>query len=165
MLKLDELKEILRYENGELYWLKKMAQRVQIGQRAGTFDFESGYWKVNIKGKRYYIHKLVFFLHHGHMPKFVDHIDTDSSNNLESNLREATKNQNCHNRKSNINSSSIYKGVSKHHNGRAWVSAIRHYNNHVYLGYFKKEQDAALAYNKAAVMYHKEFAVLNIIRV
>lgn len=165
MITLEELKQILRYEDGQLFWLKQMARRVKLGERAGTFDFEAGYWKINIKKRRYYIHKLVFFIHHGHMPKFVDHIDTNSSNNLISNLREATKNQNCHNRKSNINSSSKYKGVSKHANGRAWVAAISHYNNHTYLGYFKNENQAALAYNRAAVMYHKEFAVLNIIEI
>lgn len=90
-----------------------------------------------------------------------DHIDLNSFNNQKSNLREATHGQNMANRTKFKNKTSQYKGVSWRIRTRKWISQIRYQGKDIYLGSFDDEKEAALAWNKAAVELHKEFAVIN----
>lgn len=55
------------------------------------------------------------------------------------------------------NKTSKYRGVFRHKTNDRWVAKC----NHKYLGCFKKELDAAAAYNKAAIENFKEAAKLN----
>lgn len=86
----------------------------------------------------------------------VDHIDGNSLNNQRSNLRICTSVENCRNSKKRTGASSQYKGVSWHKVSEKWIA-------HITLGSFKTEEDAALAYNEAAIRYHGKFAGLNVI--
>lgn len=56
---------------------------------------------------------------------------------------------------------SIYKGVSFHINSEKWEANIKKNNVRKYLGCFDKEQDAALAYNQAALKCFGEHTFLN----
>jgi hypothetical protein len=91
----------------------------------------------------------------------VDHIDGDGLNNQRFNLRICTKEQNRCNRKPNGDKK--YIGVCGLNNGK-FIAHIRHNKKLYHLGVFKTESDAAKAYNKAAIKYHREFANLNIIK-
>lgn len=91
----------------------------------------------------------------------VDHIDGNTLNNLKSNLRFANKNENTRNRIKRSKFSSIYKGVLWHKRDKRWQAALKINNKQYHLGYFKIEEDAARAYNEAAVKYFGEFAKLN----
>jgi len=42
-----------------------------------------------------------------------------------------------------------------------WRARIGSNRKYTYLGYFNTELEAATAYNKAALKYHKEFAKIN----
>lgn len=90
----------------------------------------------------------------------TDHIDTDTLNNQEYNLRNCTHRQNCMNRKSRKNSKSRYLGVYGLKNGK-WQAGIRVNGIKIHLGTYSNEIDAALEYNKAAKIHNKEFANLN----
>ncbi len=100
---------------------------------------------------------------------FIDHEDRNGLNCQKSNLRICTTSQNQMNKLSKKNSTSKYKGVShqKVKKWQYWQCYIMHENKHTYLGTFPYthhgEIQAALAYNKAAIKYHGEFANLNII--
>jgi hypothetical protein len=59
------------------------------------------------------------------------------------------------------NYSSLYKGVSWDNSVRKWLARIQVAKKNMRLGYFKCEQDAALAYNEAATKYYGAFAKLN----
>lgn len=106
------------------------------------------------------LHRLILWAPEGMQ---VDHIDGDRLNNRRSNLRVVTLQQNVRNRKRNINSSSKYKGVSRHGQSPKWRARIRLNGKGFYLGLFDTEEEAALAYNTAAVRLHAEAASLNVI--
>jgi len=92
----------------------------------------------------------------------VDHINTDSLDNRRANLRLATHSQNsCNSRRDKSNTYSRFRGVSFSKRKGKWFAAIRANGKKTWLGYFDNEEAAAKAYDRAARMYHKEFARLN----
>ncbi len=97
-------------------------------------------------------------------PRFdVDHVNGDGLDNRKSNLRKCTRQQNLFNCRKKSKASSIYKGVTITKKGKIQAS-IRVDGRLLYLGYFKTEEAAAMAYNKEALLHRKEFAYLNNIK-
>ncbi len=91
-----------------------------------------------------------------------DHADRDIYNNLESNLRVCTHQQNQFNKDKQKGSyTSKYKGVSWFRRDQCWRAYIVINNKQKHLGYFSDEIQAARAYNAAAIKYFGEFAKLN----
>lgn len=93
----------------------------------------------------------------------TDHIDCDKLNNQKANLRTVTKQQNQFNQRSHKGSSSKYKGVSYFKRDKSWLAQVVYFGKTIGLGLFKKESDAAIAYNNYAKEHFGEFARLNII--
>lgn len=101
--------------------------------------------------------------------KEVDHKDLDKLNNQKHNLRLATRAQNGFNKKAPKNNTSGFKGVHYHNTGwrlsRPWRARIaittKDGRKDIHLGFFPTPQEAAKAWNKAALKYHGEFARLN----
>lgn len=61
---------------------------------------------------------------------------------------------------------SIYKGVSWNKFAKKWSAYIKEDEGKKHLGYFFREEDAARAYNDAAIeTFGKEYSELNVIRV
>lgn len=156
-----QVQSLFTYKDGNLYWKIKKSQRIKIGDKAGSLNKVTGYYSLVINGKRYYNHRLIYLYHYGFLPKYIDHIDNDKSNNLIENLRSVTQSQNLMNSKSAKNSSSKYKGVYYHKKAKKWVAQIHIDGKLKYLGIFKSEIDAALTYNKVAIEYFDEYAYLN----
>ena len=143
-----------------LVWIKSAAKRVKAGQIAGSLH-SSGYWEVCLKGITYKVHRIIYLLQNKTSPgnKIIDHVN--GKNDI-FNLRFATHSQNCHNRgKCKSKTSSKYKGVYWSDQRQKWKARIYINKKQIWLGYFAKENDAALAYNKAAFKYVGEFAFLN----
>lgn len=109
-------------------------------------------------GKKHniYMHRCLITCSEGFQ---IDHITGNRLDNCRSNLRLVTSQQNKMNSKKRNKTSSIYKGVTKHKYG--WIAQIRFNNRHYYLGFYKKEIDAARAYNIQARIFFREFARLN----
>jgi hypothetical protein len=63
--------------------------------------------------------------------------------------------------KRNGNNTSKYKGVGFHSARKKWRARIKIEGEEISLGYWDNEIDAAKAYDRAAVIYFKEFACLN----
>lgn len=91
----------------------------------------------------------------------VDHINGDRLDNRRENLRIVTLEQNRFNRKKQLGTSSIFKGVQWHKCHKKWIACIRFRKKLIHLGYYDSEQEAALAYNNAATRYFGEYAKLN----
>jgi len=95
--------------------------------------------------------------------KITDHINGNGLDNRKENLRICNHTESNRNRKLQKNNTSGYKGVHKikFNEYRAKI----YINGKVkYLGTYNILEEAAKAYNEAALIHHGEFARLNIIK-
>ena len=112
----------------------------------------------------YLMQNLIWTLMHGPVPEglVVDHIANGKENRLDNriaNLRLNTRGGNMHNRAKAANASSRYYGVSLV--GGRWQASIMFEGTPHALGYFLREENAARAYNTAAVRFYGDKANLN----
>jgi len=166
----DFLRQNLRYcpLSGELYWTKENGNSRNVSKPVGTLSNRNGkVYKVfgaRIDGKdiNLYCHRVAWFLFHGHWPEnHIDHADGDGCNNKITNLRLATITQNMQNTKKRLLCSSKFKGVSWSKSVRKWHGYVTYNKKRVHLGYFDTEEDAALAYDRAAKQLFGDYAKLN----
>ena len=90
----------------------------------------------------------------------IDHKDHNQLNFKIANLREATQNQNQHNKRM---SNPLGKGVAMDIGGnrrKPWIARIMVNSKSIFLGSFETSEEAAEAYRQAALKYHGEFACL-----
>jgi len=148
------VQEYLEYKNGHLYWKKLTSSksRIKIGSRFGAND--NGYIKGTILGKTAREHQLVFLLHNGYIPKLIDHIDQDRSNNSISNLRDTSYHTNRVNCKRNSNNTSGFKGVSFNKQYNKYETAINYNGKRKFLGRFDTAKEANTVYQNAAYSLH-----------
>lgn len=160
MLTLEELRqEFLKrfeYRDGELY-LRFRKYNKDINLPAGSYN-KRGYRKVNVNYKTYYVHRIVFLMHHGYLPPILDHIDGNIKNNKIENLREATQSQNQFNRKIDKDSNTGVKGVKWVEKRKQYLAHVRvNYKKH-YVGCFKVLEDAEKAVKAFREKHHGKFA-------
>jgi len=91
----------------------------------------------------------------------VDHINGDLLDNRRRNLRVCTHSENMRNRKLQRNNTSGYRGVSMVYPSRRFTAQIYDNRRRIHLGTFDTAEDAARAYNAAAMQHYGEFARLN----
>jgi len=87
---------------------------------------------------------------------YVDHRNGDGLDNRRQNLRPADNSENSMNRGLAANNTSGFKGVSRHE--RRWQSRIRLDGLLIHLGTFGTPEDAARAYDEAALALFGQFA-------
>lgn len=92
-----------------------------------------------------------------------DHKDLNIHNNLSENLRLANPKQSSWNRGLRKDSKSGYKGVTETQWKGVWRVRIMKDGVHIHLGYFENIEQAAVAYNDAALKHFGEFACLNVL--
>lgn len=112
------------------------------------------------KPKRILMHRVILNTPDG---MATDHINGNPLDNRRCNLRICTKSENNKNRKPNYKSTSKYKGVTRSHESKKWRVQLGMNGKNLHIGLFESEDDAARAYNLAAIKHYGEFASINVI--
>jgi hypothetical protein len=92
----------------------------------------------------------------------VDHRNHDGLDNQRHNLRVATPSQNLGNQRPQTGRSSKYKGVYWNGPRQKWHARIKIHGKQINLGLYVCEEDAARAYDAAALLHFGEFAYVNL---
>ena len=94
--------------------------------------------------------------------EIVDHINGCPWDNRKENLRIVTDKENARNSKLYNTNKSGYKGVAVYKNGR-WTAQITVNYRKLHLGVYDDVEEAAEAYNEAAIEHFGEYARLNLL--
>ncbi len=158
------LKELLDYDpaTGIFRWKVNRAAK-HPGDIAGCIKVDSGYVIIGLDMRLYRAHQLAWLWMIGRWPRqFMDHRDTNKSNNRWKNLRLATKSQNMANMSAPIHNTSGLKGVSRYRQGdkwgKSWQAGIQINGCSKHLGHFTTMKEAHAAYIVAAKKFFGEFA-------
>lgn len=116
-----------------------------------TWNTRKSGLEIAINFKSIFFHRFVWFLEHGKLPFYqIDHIDRNRVNSMIKNLRECTSQENNKNRSGHRKTSSKYKGIYWDTRLGKWGARIKPNGTSIYLGSFRDEINAAIAYDNAA---------------
>lgn len=155
---VDRLRGLLTYEphTGLLKW-KSMRTGVNADMVAGINNGR-GHIVVRVDGRLLMAHRIIWKMVTGEEPsELIDHADTDGTNNIWTNLREADNSQNMMNARLSKRNKSGAKGVWKHPNGR-FTASIRAANRQYYLGMFGTKEEAEKVVAQERERLHGDFA-------
>ena len=141
------------------WWFDELNQYKWFAQwQPDTKSFRAVRSSSRLLGKRKFI--LMHVVIAGTPNRMVtDHINHNTLDNREINLRVCTCSQNLTNRGKQANNTSGYKGVFE--DGKNWLAQIRFNGKQYYLKTWPTKEQAARAYDEAAKRLHGEFADLN----
>jgi hypothetical protein len=149
-----EILNFLAYcpDTGAFTWKVSPCERIEQGSPAGSVH--CGYLYIGFRHKRYYAHRLAWFIMTGKAPvAFIDHKNLDKLDNRWINLREATRAQNTQNCRAK---GDLPKGVQP--SGRGFKAQISSGGRCIYLGTFDTIDEAHAAYCAAATRLFGDFA-------
>jgi hypothetical protein len=113
-----------------------------------------GYYQINIFGRPYAVHRLIFLYMTGSFPKHdVDHINGDRTDNRWLNLRQVTRRENMMNVGVRSNSTTRVTGVSRRKDTGKYVAYIDVAGKRTRLGEFPTLHEAAAARASASGMH------------
>ena len=161
----ERLREVLDYcpETGVFRWRRvTKGNQVKVGAVAGCQGKKGHRRVIQIEGRLYYAAPLAYLYMTGEWaPNDIDHRNSDPSDNRWLNLHPATRSQNMANTRAHTDSRTSVKGVFLHKETGKWRARIRIENRSLSLGLFHTIEEAAAAYDKAALERWGEFARLN----
>jgi hypothetical protein len=151
-----DFKEFFEYRDGSLYWIAHPTAKYLIGRKAGGSN-GNGYLALRILQKSYYVHRVIYEMHHGAVPELIDHADGDFRNNRIENLRPATKAENAYNSKIPATNRSGIKGVSREKRYGNWRVTVKIDGKQKHIGVFPTLDLAKAAYEQFTQSAHGEF--------
>lgn len=147
-------------ETGDITRIADRGYQAEIGDVIDCLHI-AGYFHTQVDGKRLLAHRLAYFLHTGETPQEVDHKDHNRQNNKFENLRAATSSLNKCNAPIRVTNSSGFKGVWHDKTRNRYTAQFQYQGVNRRLGRFKTAEEAARAYDRAAVEAVGEFALTN----
>lgn len=154
-----EFSELFTISDGSL--LRRMAAGTRGLHGVPVGGMVKGYLRFEHKEVTYAVHNVIWMIYNqkGIPDGFiVDHEDGNPLNNNPSNLRLATRTQNCYNSKLYSNNTSGYKGVSFDKDSGKWLAQIRIDGKNKKLGRYATAELANEAVVASRIKNHKEFA-------
>lgn len=146
------------YLNGELWW-KNRGRGRQMDKPAGGYK-DRGYKEVRYQGKLIGIHRIIWELHNGLIPKNfeIDHINGITDDNRIENLRIVTKSQNQMNSKIHANNSTGIKNVFYNKRLDKWQVKFSINGKNVYNKRYETLEEASKIAKLIRLKLHKEFS-------
>lgn len=117
------------------------------------------YGRAEIDGKNVYLHRFILEAATGVQ---VNHWDNDGLNNVRTNLITCSNQENCRAKKNRPTYfKSRFRGVGWYKRNSCWRAELVVMHKQFHLGYFQNEEEAAKAYDEAAIKHFGDFASLN----
>lgn len=157
MIDKIELNLLFKYVDGTLYWRGDAFKHKNKGKRAGCLH-HTGYRIVRVARTNLLEHRIVFLMHHGWLPKIIDHINGIKDDNRIENLRACTCSQNGMNAQLCTNNTSGCTGVVWSAKAGKWQAQIKIKGKLLYLGQWLTKFDAVCARRSAEHKYFGAFA-------
>jgi hypothetical protein len=152
----EYLHSLFYYKDGNLYSkINRYKTTIRKNDLIKCY-LKSGYLRTCINYKSYRIHRLIFMMHHGYLPKQIDHINGIKDDNRIENLRAATQSQNLFNRTLTKSNTSGIKNVTFEQN--KYRVRLRINNKLINFGSYDDLELAELVAIEARDKYHGEFA-------
>lgn len=125
------------------------------GTAAGNLSKSIGYSVINLRGRRYLAHRLIWLYTHGEFPTTgIDHINHIKTDNRMLNLRAVSHSDNKKNTPKHANNTSGATGVVFCKKNSKWIARIQLTGKTKHLGYFKEKDDAVVARRRANILYN-----------
>jgi hypothetical protein len=123
-------------------------------------------WRINsrgyaqgwVEGRTQLLHRLIAAEAGLDVSQQIDHRNGNKLDNRLENLRPANQAENSYNQGKRKHNTSGFKGVSWSKSHQKWQATIKVNYRQKHLGYFATAEEAAAAYQEAALKYHGEFA-------
>jgi len=109
----------LRWARNVMFGNNNSSFRCKTGDPVGSLNYNADnkpvFWRTGLKGSSYYIHRIIWCMHYGHIhnASVVDHINGDPSDNSLKNLRVVSQKLNTHNQSLRSSNTSGTTGVSR----------------------------------------------------
>lgn len=151
---IEGIKKLLNLVSVDIHtglcvWSVDRNNRTRAGSPAGTLT-SKGYTRLQMGGKGYMLHRIVFYMAKGYLPQIVDHKEGIEKGNGIDNLQEATNVENIRKKKKPSHNRSGYKGVLWVKGCGRWRAQISANGKKISLGYFDSAESANAAYQKKA---------------
>ena len=152
MITTEYLKEHFSYKNGQLIRIKKVSNISKLNQPIGNIA-SNGYIQVRLGNKLHRLHRLIWIYHGYKLPKYLDHINGNKTDNRIENLRPATKTQNEYNKLIRKDNKSGFRGVYWNKQTDKWRVRLKIDGKHKDFGQFEELELAGLVAQEARSKY------------
>jgi hypothetical protein len=157
MLTQNRLKELLELCLDTCIFTNRISRGADTVSNIAGYSGKDGYCVIQLDGKHYYAHRLIFLWKTGKFPKNqVDHINGIKNDNRWCNLREVNNTENQKNRSISKANTSGTTGVSWDKDRCKWKAQISIEGKRTNLGCFVGIEDAIKARKEAEIKngYH-----------
>jgi hypothetical protein len=158
-LTIDQIdwRSFFDYRDGVLIWKKRPRSHFKTsrgmnvfnnrnaGKPAGSLHKPTGYVSVEVLGRKFKAHRIVWEMQTGKIPVSIDHINGDKQDNRIGNLRSASHSENMKNRPLPSNSKSGFMGVHWLKRNKKWCAYITSEGKRHHLGLFDDKSEAIAA--------------------